>query len=108
MQRLTARFLLLFALIGTFVPLALAVTAVPPHSCCLRKAVHQCHQPATATANESDQRDQRSIHGAGCCSRDCGRAVTTSQWAYPQPSSASVFTANVEACVAASHSRAPA
>jgi hypothetical protein len=108
MQRLTARFLLLFALVGTFVPLALAATAAPPHSCCLRKSAHQCHQPANAAADESDQRDQRSIHGAGCCNHDCCRAVTTSQSADPQPSSAPVYAPNVEGCIAAFHSNAPA
>ncbi|HSY92280.1 MAG TPA: hypothetical protein VK812_12960 [Candidatus Binatus sp.] len=104
MQRLTARLLLLYALIGTFVPLALAVTAPPPHSCCLRKSAHQCHQPASATADESDQ---RSIHGAGCCAHDCCRAVTTSQSADPQSSLAPVFAPNVESCVAAPDSRNP-
>jgi hypothetical protein len=102
MQRLTARFLLMFALVGTFVPLALAATAAPAHSCCLRKAAHQCHQPANASADEPDQ---RSIHGAGCCSHDCGRAATTSQWADPQPSLTPVFAQNVEGCVATSHNQ---
>src|SRR5580698_4933969 len=105
MQRLTARFLLLFALIGTFVPLALTATAAPLHSCCPRKSAHQCHQPANAAADESDQ---RTIHGPGCCNHDCCRAVTTSQWAHPQLSSASVFTPYVEAYFAVSHSRTPA
>jgi hypothetical protein len=103
MQRLTARFLLLFALVGTFVPLALAVTAPRPHSCCLRKSAHQCHQPVNAAADESDQ---RSIHGAGCCNHDCCRAVTTTQSADPQASSAPVFAPNVEGCIAALHSSA--
>ena len=79
MQRLTARFLVLFALAGTFVPVALAATAAPPHACCIRKAMHQCHG--------SGQSDQLMIRGAGCCGHDCSRGVTTSQWAHPQPAS---------------------
>jgi hypothetical protein len=103
MQRLTARFLLLFALVGTFVPLAVAATAAPPHSCCLRKSAHKCHQPASAAADESDQ---RSIHGAGCCRHDCCRAVTTSHSADPQSSPSSLFAPDVEGSVAASYSSA--
>lgn len=38
MQRLITRILLLTALLGTFVPVALAIGAPdPPHACCLRK-----------------------------------------------------------------------
>jgi hypothetical protein len=90
MHRLTARFLLLFTLVGTFAPLALAMTAAPPHACCLRKAAHQCH----GSAPESDQ---RTIQDAGCCNHDSGRAVTTSQWASPQPWTTSTIAQNVEA-----------
>jgi hypothetical protein len=104
MQRLTARLLLLFALIGTFAPLALAFTAPPPHSCCLRKSAHQCHQPANAAADESDQ---RSIRSTGCCNHDCCRAVTTSQSADPQSSLAPGFAPKVESCAAAPDSRNP-
>jgi len=100
MQRLTARFLLLFALAGTFVPLALAATAAPEHACCLRKGVHQCH----GSVPESDQ---RSIRDTSCCPRD-GRAVTTSQWAHAQPSVTSVVTQNIEARIAEPHSESPA
>jgi hypothetical protein len=103
MQRLTARSLLLFALIGTLVPPVLAVTAAAAHSCCLRKSAHRCHQPASATAAESDQ---RSIHGAGCCNHDCCRAVTTAHWADPRPSLAPIVAPKVEGCIAASDSRA--
>jgi len=93
----------MFALIGTFVPLALAATAAPLHSCCPRKSAHQCHQPANAAADESDQ---RTIHGAGCCNHDSCRAVTTSQWADPQPSLAPLYAPNVEGCIAVSHAGA--
>lgn len=88
MQRLTARFLLLFALVGTFVPLALAATAAPLHACCLRKTAHQCH---------GTEADQRAVRGTGCCTHDCCRAVTTSQSAHPQPASSTAFAQSVEA-----------
>jgi hypothetical protein len=77
MQRLTARFLLLFAIVGTFVPLAIAVATPPQHACCLRQAAHQCHGSGSET-------DQRSIRTTGCCNHDCCRAVTTSRSAHPQ------------------------
>src|ERR1017187_4362601 len=99
MQRLTARFLLLFALVGTFVPLALAAAAAPPHACCIRKTAHQCHGPDS---------DQRSVRSTRCCNQDCCRAVATSQWAHPQPSAASVIASDVEARIAQSHAKTPA
>jgi hypothetical protein len=101
MHRLTARFLLLFALVGTFAPLALAATAAPEHACCLRKGIHQCH----GSAPESDQ---RTLRDASCCDRDNCRAVTTSQWAHAQPATSAALMQNVEARLAESHSAAPA
>jgi hypothetical protein len=76
MHRLTAKLLLLFALVGTFAPLALALTGPPQHACCVRKGLHHC--------NESDGADTSRllISGAGCCNGDCCRAVTTARWAY--------------------------
>jgi hypothetical protein len=90
MQRLTARFLLLFALVGNIVPLALAVTATPPHACCIRKT-HRCHGPALAES------DQPVVRDPGCCNHGCCRAVTTSQWASLQPCAASAFMQEVDA-----------
>jgi len=41
MQRLVARTLFLTALLGTFVPVALAIGApAAPHACCIRKSHH--------------------------------------------------------------------
>ena len=77
MQRLTARLLLLFALAGNFVPVALAATAAPVHACCIRKA-HRCHDSGPAESN------QIAAHTTGCCNHDCCGAVTTPQWASPQ------------------------
>jgi hypothetical protein len=99
MQRLTAKLLLLFALVGTFVPLALAVTAAPPHACCLRKAVHQCH---------GSDPDERAIRGNSCCGPNSSRAVTTSQFAHPGTSLASISAQTVEAQVAESRTKTPA
>jgi hypothetical protein len=100
MHRLTARFLLLFALAGTFAPLALAVTAATPHACCLRMAAHQCH-------GSRPESDQRTIRDASCCNHDWRRAVTTSQWANPQPRTASIIAQNIEARIAESRTGTP-
>ena len=99
MQRLTARFLLLFALVGTFVPLTLAVTAAPPHACCLRKSAHQCH---------GSDPNERAIRGNSCCNQNYSRAVTTPQWAHPQSSLASLSIGTVEARLAETRVEAPA
>jgi hypothetical protein len=100
MHRLTARFLLLFALVGTFAPLALAATAAPEHACCLRKGVHQCH----GSAPESDQRSIRD----SCRYHDGCRAVTTSQWAHAQPRSSDTVRAEiVKARIAESPAASP-
>ena len=87
MQRLTARFLLLFALAGTFVPAALQAIAAPPHACCRRNAAHHCTDSKTSS-------DEPVIRGIGCCHHDCCRAIATSQWAHPQPPQAVATTQN--------------
>src|SRR5689334_20600791 len=74
MRHLTATLLLLFAIAGNLVPLALAAAAGPPHACCIRKAVHPCHG-AASTESESLE-----IRSAACCNRDCCRATAT-RWA---------------------------
>jgi hypothetical protein len=82
MHRLTARLLLFFALVGNLAPLALAATAAPPHACCVRKTAHHCHD---SLASESvSETGQLVIRDANCCNGDCGRAVTTAQWAHAQ------------------------
>ena len=80
MQRITARFLLLIALLGTVVPMAMQAKAAPPRACCLRKAPHHCHETSQA------QPEQPVLQDAGCCNHNCCRAVTSSQWAHPLPS----------------------
>jgi hypothetical protein len=101
MQRLTARFLLLFALVGTFIPLAQASTPAPPHACCIRKA-HHCHEAA------SPESTQLVITATACCGHDCCRAATTSQWANPQPGITAFSVHNVDDRLADSPSRIPA
>jgi hypothetical protein len=91
MHRLIARFLVLVALVGNFAPLALAAVAPPSHACCVRKAVHHCHDSAISEA------EQLLIRSASCCQHDCCRAVTTAQWAHAQPRAAAGFAQNVEA-----------
>ncbi|MFZ0286910.1 MAG: hypothetical protein WAL32_16910 [Terriglobales bacterium] len=68
MYRLTARLVLVLMLVGTFAPVALAISAPAPHACCMRRAMHH-----------------DSSHGAQlndvppCCNHDCCHAVTVSQ-----------------------------
>jgi len=100
MQRLTARLLLLFALAGNFVPVALATTAAPLHACCIRRA-HRCHDSAPT---ESTQIAARTT---GCCNHDCCRAVTTPQWASPQSPAAAVSAQTIENTLPESPSDAP-
>jgi hypothetical protein len=88
MRRLTAIFLLLFALAGTCVPLAMAAVAAPQHACCLRKA-HHCHDSATSDS------EQLIISGAACCNHDCCRDARTSRSANPQAAISSAFVESI-------------
>jgi len=88
MHRLTARFLLLFAVVGNFVPLAVASAAEQPHACCLRKAAHPCHGAGRADAIADSSRPD--VRDAGCCHHDCCRGVATAQWAHPQSRTANL------------------
>jgi hypothetical protein len=77
MHRLTARLLLLLALVGSLAPLALAVGIAPPlHACCLRNASHHCHDSAAEHLTFRDR---------SCCRPDCARALTITRTAYAQP-----------------------
>jgi len=76
MRRLTARLLLIVLLVGVFVPVALAISAPPPHACCKRKpldnsASHDCEFQAAPT----------------CCQHDCYRPLTVSHWVHLGPRS---------------------
>jgi len=101
MYRLTARFLLCFALAGVFAPLAQALTAPPPHACC-RRMSHRCQDSAAAESG------QPAVHGTGCCNHDCCRAVTTSQWASPQPWATAAFAGRKAGSVGELHATIPA
>jgi hypothetical protein len=90
MQRSTARFLLLLALGGTFLPLALSAAA-PSHACCLR-AAHRCHS--------TSESEERTVNGITRCGHDCCRGVTTSQAAHPKPSVAVISLEFSRACAA--------
>jgi hypothetical protein len=79
MRRLIASTLMLFLLVGISTPLALALSADPPHACCLRKKTH-CHTTATELS------DQRSFNGPKCPHHTCCRALSASHWARPQQS----------------------
>lgn len=100
MQRITARFLLLFALIGTFVPIALQATSAPAHACCRRQGTHHCID-TTKSTNEPIAVD------GGCCHHDCSRAVTTAQWAHPEPCSSGASAQTVFTREVASQSNIP-
>lgn len=69
MHRTTARFLLVLLLVGTLAPVALAITAPPPHACCVRKPMRD-HGAGSLRVQASD-----SGH-PNCCP-----PVTTAHWA---------------------------
>src|ERR1700681_716079 len=75
MHRTTARLLLVLLLTGIFVPVALAISAAPPHACCLRKPMHG--RPS---------HDSEFNAPPGCCQHDCCRTLTVSRWAHLSPS----------------------
>ncbi len=79
MHRLTAKLLLLFALLGSLVPVALASVAAPPRACCMRKGMHHCHESAGGESSGLVFRD------ACGCGQSGGRAVTSVRWAHAQP-----------------------
>ena len=71
MRRLTARLLLVLLLVGTFAPIALAISAPPPHACCLRKPLHDHGSRALE------------LQAVGGQHRNCCPPVTTAHWAEP-------------------------
>jgi hypothetical protein len=86
MQRQVARAILALLLAGTMAPLALAIAAPAQHACCMRKPMHG---PAPDTG----------IYAAlECCSHDCCRTLTVSQWAQAERSQPThILTATAEA-----------
>jgi hypothetical protein len=95
MHRLTARFLLLFALAGNVIPLAMAITAAPPHACCRRMA-HRCQDSASSPAAQPVFRDP------SCCNNHCRYPASTAQWAHPKTRSAQFSVLAAERLAASS------
>jgi len=62
-------------LAGVLVPVAEAITAPAPHACCLRQPMH-------------DSQDSEFQAPPSCCSHDCCRPLTVSQWADLTPEAA--------------------
>jgi hypothetical protein len=75
MHRLTSRILLVLVLVGSFAPVALAISAAPEHACCMRKPMHG--RPS---------HDSEFHAPPGCCQHDGCRSLTVSQWAHLSPS----------------------
>lgn len=106
MHRLIAKFLLMLALLGNIVPVALAATAPSVPECCRRAGMHHCNGDASASSSVADS-DQASFRAPGCCHGDCGRAVTTPQWAHLQSVASDIVARIVEISAAPSSPRAP-
>jgi len=70
MQRLTARLLLILIALGVFQPLVEALSAEPPHACCLRRLHALSDQPAQ-------------FHDARKASGNCCPPLTTPHTANP-------------------------
>jgi hypothetical protein len=76
-MRLTARFLLVLLLAGTFTPVALALSMPSPHACCARKVAHQHSSQGPA------------FQSVSCEDHRCCAPVTKVEWAesvIPDPS----------------------
>jgi hypothetical protein len=104
MQRLIARFLLLTALVGNLAPLSLAASA-RPHACCIRKAVHRCHD--SGVSEGFSEAAQLVIRDSSTCNHDCCRAVTTAQWAHARPTASTSRAQIVEAYLGQSNPASP-
>jgi hypothetical protein len=89
MHRLTAKLLLLFALLGNFVPIALAVSPAAVPKCCLRKGVHHCHNAALAG-------EELSLFSNLCGSHDCCRAATPAHWAHLEARNGASSASHIE------------
>jgi len=72
MHRVTARLLLVLLLVSVFAPVALAISAPLPHTCCMRKT------------HEGDRRNSEFQARPDCCQHSCCRPLTVSLWAHLQ------------------------
>jgi len=89
MHRRIARFLLLITLLGYLNPLARAVTAAP-HACCIRKAIHHCHDSL------GSETEQLVIRDAACCGNGNGHSVITARWAHAERPANHIFATVIE------------
>ncbi|MFZ0320186.1 MAG: hypothetical protein WAL56_13775 [Candidatus Sulfotelmatobacter sp.] len=94
--RRIAGLLLLTLLASNLGPLAPAGTAASPHACCLRKAVHRCHDSAEGLSDAAEF----VIRDGTCCGHGCCRAFVVIQCAYRQPESAAFFLGTISARMA--------
>src|SRR6516164_3308696 len=101
MRRLTATLLLGFAIVGNLAPLAWAAATNEHRACCIRKALHHCHD------SEDTESQKTSVRATDCCSRDCCRAVTTAQWAHPRSSARTASSPDLETRIATFYSNIP-
>ena len=69
MHRITASSLLVLLLVGTLAPVALALSAPPPHACCMRKPLHN---------RDARYLEVRAVDGGR---HNCCPPVTTAHWA---------------------------
>jgi len=91
MHRLTARLLLLFALAGYTLPLAIALSSDPPRACCMRKA-HHCDQLSSAETG-------RVFLDPCRCSDYPRRVASTNIWAHPEEVKSASFSPILETLV---------
>ena len=82
MRRLTAKLVLLSALLGNFIPLAVALAAEPTPACC-RRQDHHCHGMTGDSEREmaGESENGRSVRGTCCCDPARLRALTRAAWA---------------------------
>jgi hypothetical protein len=71
MHRLTTRLLLVLLLVDILAPMALAISAPPPHACCVRKPLHG---PSSRSLE---------LQAVGGQHRNCCPPVITAHWAEP-------------------------
>jgi hypothetical protein len=90
MRSLTARLLLVLLLVGTFVPVALAISAPAPHACCLRKLHQHPSHDAQFEARDS-------------APRNCCPPVAVVHWAEP----ISAITTHVTLVATTAHAQLP-
>jgi hypothetical protein len=111
MHRLTARLLLLFAIVGSVAPIAMAAAAAPIHACCVRKGVHRCHD---SLGNDSldhvslgPESGERTVRDTSCCSGGGHQASISNPWAHTQAQAASHLLPAVAARIAGSQPDSP-